>query len=99
MPLPVLDDDPPIVFYATSTFDFRQQIRITQSADGFLGDGIGGSERIEDPFWSGTGGVGEGVHGAPGVDSASTDSWKRPVPDGDDSIRAWLAPPSPSSIN
>ena len=99
MPLPVLDDGPPIVFYTTSTFDFGQQIWITQSADGFLGDGIGGSEPVKDPFWSGTGGAGEGVHGAPGVDSASTNSLKKPVPDGDDSICAWPVPPSPLSIN
>src|SRR5882762_7268557 len=90
MPLSAPDDDPPIVFYTARTFDFGQQIRITQSADGFLGDGIGGSERVEDPFWSGTGRVGEGVRDTPGVDSVSADDLKRPVPDGDDFVRAWL---------
>ena len=91
MPLSVPDDDSPIVFYTTCTFDLRQQICITQSADGFLGGGIGGSEHIEDPFWSGTGRVGEVVREVPGADSAATDSLKRPVPDGDNFACACLA--------
>ena len=67
MSLSALDDDPPIVFYTMRTLDFGPQICITQSADGFLGGGIGGSEHIEDPFWSGMGTVGNGVHEAPGA--------------------------------
>jgi hypothetical protein len=93
MPLSAPDDDPPIVFYTTRAFDFGQQICATQSTDGFLGDGIGGSEHVEDPFWSGTGRVGEGVRDVPGANSASTDALKRPMPDGDDFVHAWLALP------
>src|SRR5882762_1035771 len=98
MSLSAPDDDPPIFFYTTRTFDFGQQIRITQSADGFLGSGIGGSERVEDPFWSGTGRVGEGVREVPGVDSAGTGSLKRPVPDEDNFVCTRLVLSSQLSI-
>jgi hypothetical protein len=93
-----LDDDPPIIFYTTRTFDFGQQIRIAQSADGFLGGGIGGTEHVEDPFWSGTGRVGDGVREVPVADSAGIDSLKRPVPDGGDFVCAWLVLSSQLSI-
>jgi len=42
MSLSAPDDFPRFVFYTTRIFHFGQQIRITQSADGFLGGGIGG---------------------------------------------------------
>ena len=98
MSLSAPDDGPPIVFYTTRTFDFEQQICIAQSADGFLGGGIGGSEHVEDPFWSGMGKVGEGVHEVPGADSVGTDRLKRPVPDGDNFVCGWPVLSSQLSI-
>jgi hypothetical protein len=43
-----------VVLYTTREFALGQQIKTLPSMDGFLGDGVGGGEAIEDPFWTGT---------------------------------------------
>jgi hypothetical protein len=78
------------VFYVTHTFDLSQQIRVTQSADGFLGGDSAGGEVFEDSFWSSTRTAGHEAISAPSAHLPGSDTLKRLAPEWEhDDIRAW----------
>jgi hypothetical protein len=72
-----------VVLYTTREFSLSQQIKTLPSMDGFLGDGIGGGEAIEDPFWTGTHTASNTDEGIPLVAPSSRVSLKRSASEGD----------------